>query len=84
MGKKIDGKTRLLIVTLENLSSKHNIMRLAHQLRQSTSYINIYITPDLTRKERETKKKLWDELSSNRRAGETVWPNSKNWGEKQS
>ena len=47
VGKKIDGKIRLLIVTLENPSSKHDILRYAPQLCHSTSYINIYITPDL-------------------------------------
>ena len=43
VGKKNDGKARLLIVTLESPSHKHDILRLAPQLRHSTNYINIYI-----------------------------------------
>ena len=57
-------------ITLESPSCKYDMLRLAPQLRHSTGYINIYITPDLTRKKRETNNKLRNELNS-RRAGET-------------
>ena len=71
VGKKNGDKPRLLIVTLENPSSKHDILKLAPELRHSRNYVNIYITPDLTRKEREINKKLRDELSSRKKAGES-------------
>ena len=71
VGKKIEGRDRLLIVTLDNAFSKHDILKLAPQLRHSKKFVRVYITPDLTRKERELSKKLRDELNSRKRAGET-------------
>ena len=71
VGKKVDGKARLLIITLEEASTKHDILKQAPQLRHSKKYVNIYVTPDLTRKERETNKKLRDELHRRKGTGET-------------
>ena len=70
VGKCVSDKARLLIVTLEYPAAKHDIVRLAPQLRHSNKYVNIYVTPDLTRKERELNKKLRDELNNRKRAGE--------------
>ena len=71
VGKKIPGKPRLLIISLELPSAKQDILRMAPLLRHSERYVNIYITPDLTRKERDASKKLREELASRKRAGET-------------
>ena len=69
-GKRMNERPRLLILTLESLSSKHDILKLAPQLSHSNKYTNIYMTPDLIRKEREMGKKLRDELSRRKRSGE--------------
>ena len=71
VGKKNQAKPRLLIVTLDNPSMKHDILRGAPQLRHTERYSNIYLTPDLTQKEREEGRKLREELSRRRKAGET-------------
>ena len=71
VGKKQENRPRLLIVTLDNPSSKHDILKCAPQLRNSAEYGNIYITPDLTQKEREVNRKLREELESRRKAGES-------------
>lgn len=69
-GKKLNDKPRLLIITLDNPAVKQDILRYAPQLRHSDQYSNIYITPDLTQKEREANRKLREELASRRRSGE--------------
>ena len=71
VGKKIQDKPRLLIVTLDNPACRYDILRCAAQLRHTDQYTNIYLTPDQTQKEREAGKKLREELASRRRAGET-------------
>ena len=70
VGKKHDDRPRLLIVTLDNPACKQDILRNAPQLRNSAEYGNIYVTPDLTQKEREANRKLREELTARRRAGE--------------
>ena len=71
VGKKNQNRPRLLIVTLDNPSAKHDILRGAPELRHTTKYSNVYLTPDLTQKEREAGRKLREELAGRRRAGET-------------
>ena len=70
VGKKLEGKPRLLIVTLENSEIKAELLRLAPQLRHLTTWTRIYITPDLPKKEREENRKLREELFARRQAGE--------------
>ena len=70
VGKRHNDRPRLLIVTLDNPACKQDILRNAPQLRNSTEFGNIYITPDLTQKEREANRKLREELTARRRAGE--------------
>ena len=70
VGRSVENRARLLIVTLETPGVKQDILRLAPQLRSSEKYGNIYITPDLTPAEREAAKKLRDELSARKKAGE--------------
>ena len=70
VGKAVPDRHRLLIVTLENPEVKQDILQLAPQLRGSTSWGNIYISPDLTKDEREKARKLREELKTRRAAGE--------------
>ena len=70
VGRSVESRTRLLIITLETPGVKSDILRLAPQLRSSAKWSNIYITPDLTRSEREAARKLREELAARRKAGE--------------
>ena len=70
-GKASPDKPRLLIVTLENEQTRHDILKMAPQLRNSVRWNNIYISPDLTWKEREENRALREELRHRRGAGET-------------
>ena len=71
VGKKQKDRPRLLIITLGNPAVKQDILRNAPLLRNSSGFGNIYLSPDLTQKEREASKKLREELASRKRAGET-------------
>ena len=57
-------KPRLLLVELEDVSSKRNILKQATKLRKSSTWPNIYVAPDLTPKEHSQNKLLRDELKS--------------------
>lgn len=70
VGKPSGEKPRLLIVTLENMETKLEVLKMASQLRRSTEWSNIYITKDLTWKEREVQRKLRAELARRRENGE--------------
>ena len=70
VGKAVPNRHRLLIVTLESPDMKHDLLQLAPQLRKSSNWVNIYITPDLTKAEREVARKLRDDLKARRAAGE--------------
>ena len=71
VGKQHTDRPRLLIITLHNPLCKQDVLRGAPQLRNHSEYKNVYITPDLTQKERETNRKLREELATRRRNGET-------------
>ena len=71
VGKANPNKDRLLIITLDTPGVKYDILRLAPQLRNSEKWGKVYITPDLTRSEREAARKLRQELADRRAAGET-------------
>ena len=70
VGKAIPDRHRLLILTLESPELKQDLLQLAPQLRNSPQYENIFITPDLSKAEREIAKKLRDELKARKAAGE--------------
>ena len=70
-GKSVNGRARLLIVTLETPGVKQEVLRMAPQLRSSDKWGNIYITPDLTPAEREAARKVREELAARRKSGET-------------
>ena len=73
LGKKEQGKTRPILVKMQNTKEKWNVISNSKKLRneQSTSKKFIYIMPDLTDKERENDKKLVEELKTRRNNGET-------------
>ena len=73
VGKKEGTKPRLMVVTLTNIANKVEILRAAASLRD-TKWNNIYITPDLTWKEREKGRQLRSELVRRKEAGEeNIW-----------
>ena len=71
VGKAVQSRPRLLIVTLDTPGVKHDILRMAPLLLGSERWGNIYITPDLTREEREAARKVREELAARKAAGET-------------
>ena len=58
-------------MTLADSSVRRNILRNAKVLRNSSSYKKVFISPDLTPKERATNKQLLEELRHRRQQGET-------------
>ena len=71
IGKKIEGKCRLLLVRLPDLVTKRQILSKSAELRSKTTWRKVYVNPDLTRSERETQKLLRDELKARKDKGET-------------
>ena len=73
VGKKDDNKPRLMVVTLTNMADKMEILKLAASLRD-TEWSRVYVTPDLTWKEREEGRQLRSELARRKEAGEEhIW-----------
>ena len=70
VGKFTEGKSRLLIATLDSEETKWEVVRVAPQLRGTDTGHNIYINPDMTKQEREEGKKLRNELAERRAKGE--------------
>lgn len=70
VGKPTQGRPRLLIVGLENGEVKAEILKLAPQLRASDKWRDVYISPDLSWKEREEGRRLREELRRRTSAGE--------------
>ena len=71
LGRPQNGKLRPLLVTLTDGSARGRILRGAKALRTSSTYKRVYISPDLTLKEREANKCLRTELRRRKEAGET-------------
>ena len=70
LGRSSGDRARLLQVTLDKEQHKHSIMKMATKLRKSQRWNTIYVTPDLTFKEREVNKALRDELKRRKANGE--------------
>ena len=70
VGKPTQEKPRLLIVGLENAEVKIEVLKMASQLRSTEEWSDVFITPDLTWKEREEGRRLREELRRRKRAGE--------------
>ena len=69
-GKKVPGKDRLLIVSLESVAIRQELVRMAPQLRNCEKYDGVYMNPDLSPREREQGKKLRQELAARKQKGE--------------
>ena len=64
LGKKVDGRRRLIKVRLSNMQQKHKVLANAKKLRSLSSTLQkVFITPDQN-------KLLYDELLRRRRSGE--------------
>ena len=71
LGKKLDGRPRLMKVQFSNLNQKRNILSNAKKLRESSSsFQKVYVTPDLSLNERRENKRLRDELLPRKKDGE--------------
>ena len=66
----VPNKARLSIITLDTPRAKHDLLCLAPQLKGTDKWSNIYLTPDLTKAEREAERKLREQLAARRAAGE--------------
>ena len=64
---------RPMLVKLENVKQKWEIIKKAKMLKNSESTKHIGIAPDLTKKQREIERRLKNELDEKRRNGETGW-----------
>jgi len=62
-------RSRLLRIEIKDLAAKKQILRNATKLRASSKWSNVYVSPDLTPKEREQNKLLREKLRA-RTAGE--------------
>ena len=71
LGKVVRDKPRPVLVSLTDFSTRRQILRNAKSLRNSQSYKQVFICPDLTPKERETNKQLVEELRRRKQAGES-------------
>ena len=71
LGKRAEGKIRPVQITLTDRYVRGRILRNAKSLRNSTSYQNVYISPDQTPKEREASKLLRQELRRRKDTGES-------------
>ena len=60
-----------IILTLDTPGVRQDLLRLAPELRKSVKWGKIYLTPDLTRVEREASRKLREELAARKAAGES-------------
>ena len=69
-GRVQEGRPRLLVVTLTDLETKMELLRLSSQLRSMPEWRHVYINPDLTPAEREVNRTLRQELATRRSAGE--------------
>ena len=68
--KSSTSKPRLLLVEFGDVSMKRTILKQATKLRKSSTRSDVYISPDLTPKERSQNKLLRDELKTRKAAGE--------------
>ena len=68
LGKPTEGKKRLIKVCLDSVTSKHKMLGGTKVLREKedgeykSPWSNVFITPDLTKEEREKSKTLRAEL----------------------
>jgi len=71
IGKFIVGKCRPVRVVLKSFEAKVEIMKRVKLFKEHEEYKEIYITPDLTRKQQDSDKQLRAELKKLKEQGET-------------
>ena len=71
LGRLNPEKPRPLLVNLSDSSSRKYLLQNARMLRGNSECNRVYISPDLSPKERELNKKLHTELKRHKQAGET-------------
>ena len=71
LGQKSNTKTRSLLIKVDNEESQKQILALAPKLRFSETWSRVYIQPDMSPKEREAHKKLYEELKKRKNQGES-------------
>lgn len=62
IGRFVNGKVRPLRVKVKSFEARSEIMKRAKNLRDNDTFKNIYITPDLTRKQQAVDKELREKL----------------------
>ena len=70
LGKRVEGKNRPLLITLMDNNIRNRILRNAKNLQKSSTYSKVFISPDLSPKERASNKILRQELRRRKEAGE--------------
>ena len=70
LGKVSQTRTRPVLITVPSVNVRSIILKNASSLRKSVNFKNVYISPDLTVKEREKAKQLRTELQRRRSQGE--------------
>jgi hypothetical protein len=69
IGRYVEGKTRPLRVRVKTIEAKNEILKRARDLRDTEQYKQVYIAPDLTRKQQTVDKDLRDKLKQFRAEG---------------
>ena len=70
LGKIQPNKPRPLLVTVDNERNKWLLLKSAPMLRKIPKWQSVYVSPDLTMKEREINRALHQELKRRKEAGE--------------
>ena len=75
LGKRVGGKTRLLIIVVEELKDKRMLLTKSVKLRESDTkaWTNVFITPDQTFKQRQEQKELRNKLRERTDKCEKTW-----------
>ena len=72
VGRQSTGKARPLRVVLQDEETKRSILSNAKRLRNTASYKNVYVNPDLTFSQRKANQLLREELKRRRNENEDV------------
>ena len=72
IGKINSSGPRLLKVVCRDVDSKRSLLRKSKDLRDSVTFKNVYVNPDLTPMQQKENKRLRQELRSRRELGEDV------------
>ena len=79
IGQKQDGKTRPLSVNLRDIRSKDEIISKSSTLKEHPLWKNVYIQPDLTKKQQEYNRELEAQLKSTAESRNAELKNGEQW-----